>query len=313
MGCIASTLRFFADDKLSSSAGARRRRDRRGLRQFAANYASRPLLGRDHRLVRHDQRPSTTSCAQAHGWRQGGHHRTGAGNCATPCSTPAASTRCACSGCRGAPGVIAGSVAILEAADALHRPHAGVRNGHARSAGDMLGRAEQRDPRHQHRRTGTPLRRRRHRRHSAWEPPRWRCSSRWRRHGTWTPRAEDWLALERRVHEIGLFISAQPAPRARGLHPHHSDLAGFGRQGQQVLATLLRKPTAPSRHRQHRHPAERLRPAPPAACALLLAPDRCCSQRRAVPTLCRRFAPAGRSTALENCACCRLPGCRSTL
>ncbi len=242
MGCIASTLRFFADGKLS----AKRWRQAQAeigveLQQFAANYIAR---GWGEAIGSSGTIKAIGNIVQAHGWSERGITAPALGKLRDALLDAGSIDKVRLLGLsEERQGVIAGGVAILEAAfDALHISRMQVCETAMREGllYDMLGRAEQRDPRatsidalaRRYGVDGAQAQRVETTALALFE----QVAEAW----NLDAEAEDWLAWSARVHEIGLAI-AHSQHHVHGAYIlTHSDLAGFGRQEQQVLATLLR-------------------------------------------------------------------------
>lgn len=242
MGCVASTLRFFEDGKLSAKRWKQAQTEIAvELQQFAADYRA---LGWGQTIGSSGTIRAIGSILQETHWSDGG-------------ITPAAMEKL-----RDAlidfghidkinlPGlaedraaVIAGGAAILEASFAaldlkvMRVCETAMREG---LLYDMIGRAEHRDPRaasiealaqryavdraHEQRVEKTAL--------TLFDQvaKSWQLGSAER----------DWLSWAARIHEIGLAIAHSQHHLHGAYIVENSDLAGFARHEQQVLAAVLR-------------------------------------------------------------------------
>ena len=242
MGCVASTLRFFEDGKLSAKRWKQAQTEIAvELQQFAADYRA---IGWDQTIGSSGTIRAIGSILQETHWSDSG-------------ITPAAMEKL-----RDAlidfghidkinlPGlaedraaVIAGGAAILEASFAaldlkvMRVCETAMREG---LLYDMIGRAEHRDPRaasiealaqryavdraHAQRVEKTAL--------ALFD----QVAKSWQLGGA----ERDWLSWAARIHEIGLAIAHSQHHLHGAYIVENSDLAGFARHEQQVLAAILR-------------------------------------------------------------------------
>ncbi len=242
MGCIASTLRFFEDGKVT----AKRWRQAHAeigleLQQFAADYRAQ---GWQEAIGASGTIKSVGNIVQAQGWSESGITRTALVRLRDLLIEAGQIERLSLPGLsEERQSMIAGGVAILVAAfevldiERMQVCETAMREG---LLFDMIGRAGQRDPRAASI-TSLALRYGVDRAQAqrveatvlallddvatAWQLP---------------AEAQDWLAWSARIHEIGLAISHSQHHYHGAYIVSHSDLAGFGRQEQQLLAVILR-------------------------------------------------------------------------
>ena len=242
MGCVASTLRFFGDGKISAKRWrAAQTEIGLELQQFAADYLAR---GWGEAIGSSGTIKSIGNIVEAHGWSDGGITQASLVRLRDALLDAGSVDKLRLIGLsEERQSVIAGGVAILEAAfEALHITRMQVCETAMREGllYDMMGRAEQRDPR-------TATIEALARRYGADRAQAQRVeatamalfeqvSDEW----NLDAEAADWLAWSARIHEIGLAI-AHSQHHVHGAYiVSHSDLSGFGRQEQQVLAAILR-------------------------------------------------------------------------
>jgi len=252
VGCVASTLRFFPDGKLSAKRWQQAQTEIAvELQQFAAAYRAfgwREAIGSSGTIRAIDAVLRDT------GWSDAGITRAALARLRDAVLACGSVDRVAFPGLSAdRAGIFAGGVAILEAAfAALELEHMRVAETSMREGllYDMIGRAEHRDPRDAsiealvHRYAVD-------REHAvrvetcalalfddvavAWQLG---------------PAERDWLAWAARIHEIGLAIAHSQYHKHGAYIVEHSDLAGFASNEQHVLALLLRcqrrKPDAPA-------------------------------------------------------------------
>ena len=271
VGCVASTLRFFSDGKLNAKRWQQAQTEIAvELQQFAADYRARgwsEAIGSSGTIRAIDE------VLQAAGWSDTG-------------ITAAALERLrdavlACGNVDNMhlPGlneeraaIFPGGVAILEAVFAalgIERMRVAETSMREGLLYDLIGRSEHRDPRaasidalarryavdraHASQVEATAL--------TLFD----RVAAAWQLGSG----ERDWLAWAARIHEIGLAIAHSRHHRHGAYIVEHSDLAGFARHEQQVLALLLgaqrRKPDAAAL----RALPERLRLTAARTCALL--------------------------------------------
>jgi exopolyphosphatase / guanosine-5'-triphosphate,3'-diphosphate pyrophosphatase len=242
MGCVASTLRFFEDGKLSAKRWKQAQTEIAvELQQFAADYRA---FGWGQTIGSSGTIKAIGSVLQATGWSDAG-------------ITPGALDKL-----RDAlvdfgnvdkihlPGlteerasVIAGGTAILEASFAaldlklMRVCDTAMREG---LIYDMIGRAEHRDPRA----TSIAALAQRYavdRAHAERvETTALVMFDQVARAWQLGPAERDWLAWAARIHEIGLAIAHSQHHLHGAYIVENSDLAGFARHEQQALAAILR-------------------------------------------------------------------------
>ncbi|WP_440225750.1 exopolyphosphatase [Dokdonella sp. MW10] len=242
VGCIASTLRFFGDGKITQRRWQQARSEIAvELQQFGAHYRER---GWSEVIGSSGTAKAIAAIAQANGWSDGGITR------ASLDQTRAALLRAGNADDLDLPGlssdraaVIAGGVAILDTIfDTFDIAQMNVCDTAMREGllHDMVGRALQKDPRHtsvaglaerygvdtnQAARVGRTALKLFDQVASAW---------------ALDAGARTVLAWAADIHEIGLAI-AHSQHHVHGAYiVANSDLAGFSRQEQQLLAAILR-------------------------------------------------------------------------
>jgi exopolyphosphatase/guanosine-5'-triphosphate,3'-diphosphate pyrophosphatase len=242
MGCVASTLRFFGDGKITPKRWKQAQTEiALELQQFAADYRAH---GWGETIGSSGTIRAIGNIVQANGWCENGITRESVTKLRDALLEFGSIDRIRLAGLsEERQGVIAGGVAILEAAfDALRLDRMQVCETAMREGliYDMIGRAQQRDPRaasidalamrygadkaHATRVETTAL--------ALFEQvaPDWQLDA----------EAADGLRWSARVHEIGIAI-AHSQHHVHGAYiVRNSDLAGFGRQEQEWLATVLR-------------------------------------------------------------------------
>ncbi|MBS0590391.1 MAG: Ppx/GppA family phosphatase [Proteobacteria bacterium] len=242
MGCVASTMRFFDDGKLSVKRWQRAQSEIAvELQQFAADYRAH---GWSETIGSSGTVKSIGNVAQATGWCETGISRVALERIRDTLLAMGSVDKIRLPGlAEDRVGVFIGGVAILMAAfDALDIRHMRVCETAMREGllYDMVGRAEHRDPRtasiaalaqrygvdraHAARVEATA--------HSLFDSIAvdWQLGHAER----------DWLAWAARIHEIGLAI-AHSQHHVHGAYiVENSDLAGFARHEQIVLAIILR-------------------------------------------------------------------------
>ncbi|HSX61191.1 MAG TPA: exopolyphosphatase [Tahibacter sp.] len=242
MGCVASTLRFFEDGKLTAKRW-RQAQTEIGveLQQFAADYRAR---GWAETIGSSGTIRAIGNIVQANGWSDSGITNTSLERLREALLTAGSIDKLRLLGLsEERQSVITGGVAILQAAfDALdlqrmHVCETAMREGLLH---DLIGRAEQRDPRTESiealvRRYDvdrTHARRVEATAHLLFD----QLADPWQLDGD----ALDWLRWAARIHEIGLAIAHSQHHLHGAYLVRHSDLAGFTRQEQEFLATILR-------------------------------------------------------------------------
>ena len=242
MGCVASTLRFFEDGKLSPKRWQRAQSEIAvELQQFAADYRTQ---GWSETIGSSGTIKSIGSVIEASGWCDTGITRQALERMRSEMLEAGSIDKLRLPGlAEDRISVIAGGVAILEASfAALDIKHMRVCDTAMREGllYDMIGRAEHRDPR-----TAS-------------------INALAQRYGvdrTHAGRVEttvlalldsiaqdwqlgdaerDWLTWAARIHEIGLAIAHSQHHIHGAYIVENSDLAGFARHEQLVLAVILR-------------------------------------------------------------------------
>jgi exopolyphosphatase / guanosine-5'-triphosphate,3'-diphosphate pyrophosphatase len=242
MGCVASTLRFFADGKLSSKRWRQAQTEIAvELQQFAADYRGH---GWGEAIGSSGTIRAIGSMVQASGWCESGITRaalTRLADALIDCGSIESLKLPGLSDERAS--VIAGGVAILEASfAALDLKHMGVCDTAMREGllYDMVGRAQHRDPRAASiqalaQRYGVDRAHARRVEASALSlfvqvSKSWQLGDAER----------DWLIWSSDVHEVGLAIAHSQHHLHGAYIVENTDLAGFARHEQQVLAAILR-------------------------------------------------------------------------
>lgn len=242
MGCVASTLRFFEDGKLTAKRW-RQARTEIGveLQQFAADYRAR---GWGETIGSSGTIRAIGNIVQANGWSDAGITHASLVRLREGLLAAGSIDKLRLLGLSDErQSVIVGGIVILEAAFAALRLERMQVCETAMREGllyDLIGRAEQRDPRtasiealvrrydadrvHAQRVEATA--------HLLFD----QIAESWQLDGD----ALDWLRWAARIHEIGLAI-AHSQHHVHGAYlVRNSDLAGFTRQEQDFLATILR-------------------------------------------------------------------------
>ena len=240
VGCVASTLRFFGDGKLS------RKRWKEALvevgaefQQFAGTYRN---LGWDEALGSSGTIKQVGEICEAMKLTKGSITAEAIPRCATACCAPNASTPSTSRLSDERRPIVAGGLLVIEAAfSALGLARMAVSKAALREGAlyDMLGRGGADDPREASvaalmQRYGIDAAQaaRGDDRADAVRPRRRRLEAR-RRH------APD-AGLGRAPARTRPRHRAQPVPAARRLRAAEPDIAGFSQQEQQVLAALVR-------------------------------------------------------------------------
>lgn len=242
VGCIASTLRFFRDGKISAKRWDEALTEiAMELQQFSADFRA---CGWSEAIGSSGTVRAIGEVLQACGWSESGID-----------TAALARLRDAVIACGRVDGVrlpglseeraaiFAGGVVILDAVfAALGIEHMRIAETSMREGllYDLIGRAEHRDPRAASiealaRRYGVDAAHAAHVEATAVAmfdqvAADWQLGSAER----------DWLAWAARVHEVGLAIAHSQFHKHGAYIVEHSDLAGFARHEQQVLAVLLR-------------------------------------------------------------------------
>ncbi|HEY7872524.1 MAG TPA: exopolyphosphatase [Rudaea sp.] len=242
VGCVASTLRFFGDGKLTPRRWQQAQTDIAvELQQFAADYRA---FGWDEAIGSSGTVRAIDAVLREAGWSDGGITRGGLDrlrDAVISCGNVENVNFPGLSEDRA--GIFAGGVAILEAAFAalgIERMRVAETSMREGLLYDMIGRAEHRDPRS----ASIDALAQRYavdRTHAARVEA---CAlalfdqvaAAWQLGQT----ERDWLGWSARIHEIGLAIAHSQYHKHGAYIAGHSDLAGFARHEQQVLAVLLR-------------------------------------------------------------------------
>lgn len=242
MGCVASTLRFFDDGKLTPKRW-RQAQTEIGveLQQFAADYRAH---GWGEAIGSSGTIRAIGNAIQANGWAESGITFSSLERLREALLAAGSIDKIRLLGLsEERQSVIAGGVAILEAAfvalglQQMQVCETAMREG---LLYDLIGRAEQRDPR-----TASiealvrryDVDRAQAKRVEATAQLLFEQSA-----DAWQLDADaaDWLRWAARIHEIGLAI-AHSQHHVHGAYlTRNSDLAGFTRQEQEFLATILR-------------------------------------------------------------------------
>lgn len=242
MGCVASTLRFFPDDKLTAKRWRQAQTEiSMELQQFAADYRA---FGWGEAIGSSGTVRAIGTIVQSAGWCESAITRSALEKLCDALLTAGSVENLKIPGLsEERASVIAGGIAILEASfSVLDLKQMQVCDTAMREGllYDMVGRSQHRDPRdasiaalaqrygvdreHAESVELTAL--------SLFEQvaPAWQLGHSER----------DWLSWGARVHEIGLAITHSQYHLHGAYIIEHSDLAGFGRQEQQVLAAIVR-------------------------------------------------------------------------
>ncbi|HEY8011876.1 MAG TPA: exopolyphosphatase [Rudaea sp.] len=242
MGCVASTLRFFEDGKLSAKRWQRAQTEIAvELQQFAADYRTK---GWSETIGSSGTAKAIGNVAQAAGWCETGISRTSLEHIRDAIIDCGSIDKLRLPGlAEDRMGVFAGGVAILEASFValdirqMRVCETAMREG---LLYDMVGRAEHRDPRtatidalaqrygvdrvHAARVEATAL--------TLFDS----IAADWQLGAD----ERDWLAWAARIHEIGLAIAHSQHHIHSAYIVENSDLAGFARHEQLTLAVVLR-------------------------------------------------------------------------
>ena len=242
VGCIASTLRFFGDGRLTPRRWQQAQTEIAvEFQQFAADYRA---FGWNEAIGSSGTVRAIDAVLRESGWSDAGITRAALERLREAVLACANVNAIALPGLsEDRAGIFAGGVAILEAAFAalgIERMRVAETSMREGLLHDMIGRAERRDPR---RASIDALAQRYAVDHvhaarveagalalfdqvaAAWELG---------------PTERDWLGWAARIHEIGLAIAHSQYHKHGAYIVGHSDLAGFARHEQQVLAVLLR-------------------------------------------------------------------------
>jgi exopolyphosphatase / guanosine-5'-triphosphate,3'-diphosphate pyrophosphatase len=242
MGCVASTLRFFGDGKLSQKRWKQAQTEIAvELQQFAADYRA---IGWGEAIGSSGTVKAIGNVVQTAGWCESGISRSALEKMRDAMLDCGSIERLRLPGlAEDRISILPGGVAILEAAfialgiEQMRTCDTAMREG---LLYDMIGRAEHRDPRaasiaalaqryavdqaHAARVEETAL--------ALFD----RTAIDWQ-----ISHAEnDWLSWAARIHEIGLAIAHSQHHLHGAYIVENSDLAGFARHEQQVLAAILR-------------------------------------------------------------------------
>jgi exopolyphosphatase/guanosine-5'-triphosphate,3'-diphosphate pyrophosphatase len=242
MGCVASTLRFFGDGKLSAKRWRQAQTEIAvELQQFAAEYRA---LGWGEAIGSSGTIKAIGNVAQSGEWCEGGITRAAIERVRDAMLECGSIDRLRLPGlAEDRVGVFPGGLAILEAGfDAFDLKQMRVCDTAMREGllYDMIGRAEHRDPRaasiaalaqryavdqgQAERVEATAL----------------ALFDKVARDWNLGHVERDWLSWAARIHEIGLAIAHSQHHLHGAYIVENSDLAGFARHEQQVLAAVLR-------------------------------------------------------------------------
>lgn len=242
VGCVASTLRFFGDGRITPRRWQQAQTDIAvELQQFAADYRA---FGWDEAIGSSGTLRAIDAVLRENGWSDAGITRAGIERLRDAVIACGNADNIALPGLsEDRTGIFAGGVAILEAAFAalgIERMRVAETSMREGLLYDMIGRAEHRDPRsasiaalaqryavdrtHAARVEACAL--------ALFE----QVATTWQLGQT----ERDWLGWAAAVHEIGLAIAHSQYHKHGAYIVGHSDLAGFARHEQQVLAVLLR-------------------------------------------------------------------------
>lgn len=242
MGCVASTLRFFEDGKLTAKRW-RQAQTEIGveLQQFAADYRAH---GWGETIGSSGTIRAIGNIVQANGWSDADITRSSLERLRDALLTAGSIEKLRLLGLSDErQSVVAGGIAILQAAfQALDLQRMQVCETAMREGllYDLIGRAEQRDPRTAS--IESLMRRydvdRTHAKRVETTAQLLfdQLADAWQLDGD----ALDWLRWASRIHEIGLAIAHSQHHLHGAYLVRHSDLAGFTRQEQEFLATILR-------------------------------------------------------------------------
>ncbi|HSN00089.1 MAG TPA: exopolyphosphatase [Rudaea sp.] len=242
VGCIASTLRFFADGKLTPRRWQQAQTEIAvELQQFAADYRA---FGWNEAIGSSGTVRAIDAVLRDAGWSDAGITRAALERLRDTVIACGNVDNIALPGLsEDRAGIFAGGVAILEAAFAalgierLRVAETSMREG---LLYDMIGRAEHRDPR---RASIDALAQRYavdHIHAARVEAVALALFDQVAAPWQLGPTERDWLGWAARIHEIGLAIAHSQYHKHGAYIVGHSDLAGFARHEQQVLAVLLR-------------------------------------------------------------------------
>lgn len=242
LGCVASTMRFFADGKLNLKRWhAAQTEISMELQQFSADYRAQ---GWSEAIGSSGTIRSIGNIIQTAGWAEEGITRTALIKVRDAMLEAGSIEQIRLPGLQDdRTSIIAGGVAILEAAfNALNIQQMQVCDTAMREGllYDMIGRAEHRDPRdasisaleqrysvdrlHAKRVENTVV--------DLFE----QTATNWEL----TANHKDWLIWAARIHEIGLAIAHSQYHIHGAYIVENSDLAGFGRHEQRAIAALIR-------------------------------------------------------------------------
>ena len=242
MGCVASTLRFFSDGKLSHKRWKQAQTEIAvELQQFAADYR---MHGWGETIGSSGTIKAIGNVLQTAGWCDSGITYTALERLRDAVLDCGSIERLRLPGlAEDRVGVFAGGLAILEAAfTALNLQQMRICDTAMREGllYDMIGRAEHRDPRA----ASIAALAQRYavdRAHAGRVETTALALFDLAAHDWQLGQAEhDWLSWAARIHEIGLAIAHSQHHLHGAYIVENSDLAGFARHEQQVLAGILR-------------------------------------------------------------------------
>jgi len=242
LGCVASTLRFFKDGKLTSRRWrAAQTEIAVELQQFSADYRTR---GWSETIGSSGTIRSIGHIIQAQGWAEEGITRDALAQLRESLLKAGHIEKIQLQGLTtDRRGIIAGGATILEAAfsaldiQKMQACDTGMREG---LLYDMLGRAYHQDPREAsiktlQQRYGIDVQHAKRIEQTAIELFE-QVAADWQL----TSMHLDWLIWAARVHEIGLAIAHSQYHIHGAYIMENSDLAGFGRHEQRAIAALVR-------------------------------------------------------------------------
>lgn len=251
MGCVANTLRFFSDGKITAKRWRHAQTETAmELQQFCTDYRSQ---GWSDTIGSSGTIKAISNIIQTAGWCDTGISRSALQRLVDTMLSAGSVENLRLSGLSDERrGVIAGGVSILEASfNALDLQHMQVCDTAMREGllYDMIGRAQHRDPR-----TASIIAlalRYATDKAQAERVEKTALGLYEQVAKTWqlAHAEQDWLAWSARIHEIGLAIAHSQYHMHGAYIVENSDLPGFSRQEQQVLAAIVRN------HRRKPDPA----------------------------------------------------------
>lgn len=301
VGCIASTLRFFGDGRITP----RRWQQAKGeiaveLQQFGAHYRER---GWAEAVGSSGTAKAIGAVVQANGWSDGGITAASLDKLREALLRSGDISRLDLAGLSGErTPIIAGGVVILETVfDTFRLERMGVCETAMREGllHDMLGRALQTDPRHTS--IGALAQRSDVDQAQAARVSRTATMLFEQVAGAWQLEApaRDLLGWCAQIHEIGLAIAHSQHHLHGAYIAANSDLAGFGSQEQALLAAILRSHRRRPDDGQLQALPARMQPAAQRLTALLRLAVLLHRARSDEPLPALRLAASGNQLALE--------------